>query len=132
MRIAPAVAVLLLVSAASAPTLSAHHSIAEYDNTKPVTLKGAVISVEWRNPHVRIHLDVFGTEANVVHWTLETWGTGQLAVRGLTNGFLKPGDRIAIEVYSAKDHTARAVVRSVMLPDGQILDGPPGEFPSTK
>jgi hypothetical protein len=114
--------------AASSMPLMAHHSMAEYDNTKPLILKGTVTSLEWKNPHVLIHVDVPG-KGRIIHWDLETWGTGQLSVRGLTNGFVKPGDRLSVHVFSAKDGTARAVVRGLTLPDGQVLDGPPGEFP---
>ncbi len=36
-----------------------HHSLnAEYDTTKPVSLTGTLTSVDWRNPHAWIYLDV--------------------------------------------------------------------------
>ena len=39
--------------------LLAHHSFAaEYDSTKPITLKGAVTKMEWQNPHARFYVDV--------------------------------------------------------------------------
>ena len=105
--------------------LLAHHSTANYDVTKVVTFKGTVTSVEWRNPHVRIHLDVNDADGRVVNWDLETWGTGQMSVRGLTNGFLKPGDRVSTDVFVAKDGAARGTVHALTLPDGRTMDGPP-------
>jgi hypothetical protein len=129
MRIALAIAVLGL---GVAVPLLAHHSLAEYDSTRVATIRGAVTSVDWRNPHVRIHVDVKSPDGQVVNWNVETWGTGQLAVRGLTNGFLKPNDRVRIAVFLAKDGTARAVVRTLTLPDGQTVDGPPVDFTSTR
>ena len=107
--------------------LFAHHSTAAYDTTKVVTIKGSVTSLDWRNPHVRIHLDVADADRRIVNWDVETWGTGQLSVRGLTNGFLKPGDRVSIDVFLAKDGTPRAFVRTLTLPDGQTVDGPPAD-----
>src|SRR5437870_2072987 len=89
---APMRAVLAIV------LLFAHHSSAAYDSTKVVTIKGTVTGVDWRNPHVRIHLDVPDADGRIVHWDAETWGTGQLSVRGVTNGFIKPGDRVSIDV----------------------------------
>ena len=105
--------------------LFAHHSSAAYDSAKVITLKGAVTSLDWRNPHVRIHLDVPNADGKVINWDVETWGTGQLSLRGLTNGFLKPGDRVSIDVFVAKDKSSRAFVRVLTLPDGTKVDGPP-------
>src|SRR5262245_221230 len=107
--------------------LSAHHSSAPYDTTRIVTLKGLVTSVAWRNPHVRIYVDVADAGGKVANWDIETWGTGQMSLRGLTNGFLKPGDRVTIDVFVAKDGSARAFVRNLTLPDGDVVDGPPAD-----
>jgi hypothetical protein len=51
-----------------------------------------------------------------------------MSVRGLTNGFLKPGDRISIEVFVAKDGAHTAFVRNLKLPGGGIVDGPPADL----
>ena len=49
---------VLSLCAAVAP-LWAHHSIAaEYDDKKPITLRGTVTRFEWTNPHVYLYLDV--------------------------------------------------------------------------
>jgi hypothetical protein len=128
MKIAAVTIVVGIALMAAASPIVAHHSIAEYDNTKQVVIKGVVTSVDWRNPHVHIYLDVPDSAHRHVHWSLETWSPGQLAVRGLTNTFIKPGDHVSIDVYSAKDGSAKAVVCSFSLPDGEVLDGPPGDF----
>jgi hypothetical protein len=108
--------------------LLAHHSTANYDASRVVKMKGVVTSVDWRNPHVRIHLDVTEAEGRTANWNVETWGTGQLSLRGFTNGFLKPRDKVSAEVYIAKDGTRTAVVHRLTLPDGQTMDGPPVDF----
>ena len=110
----------------------AHHSTALYDTTKAVTIKGVVTSVDWRNPHVRIHLDVIGADHHTFNWDVETWGVGQMSVRGLTNGFLKPGDHVSTDVFVAKDGNLRAVVHTLTLPDGRTMDGPPTDFDNTR
>ena len=114
--------------AASVAPLFAHHSSAAYDSAKVVTMKGAVSSLDWRNPHVRIHLNVPGADGRIVNWDVETWGTGQMSLRGFTNGFLKAGDRVSIDVFLAKDGSPRAFVRVLTLPDGGKVDGPPADF----
>lgn len=120
------IAAVILVS--STLPLFAHHSTAAYDSTKVVTMRGAVTSVDWRNPHVRIHVNVPDANGRLVNWDVETWGTGQMSVRGWTNGFLNPGDHVRIDVFVAKDGTPRAFVRMLTLPDGQVVDGPPADF----
>jgi len=106
-----------------------HHSTANYDTSKTVTLRGIVTSLDWRNPHVHIHLNVPDpTDGKLVNWDAETWGTGQMSVRGLTNGFVKAGDQVSIDVFVAKDGMPRAFVRILTLPDGTKVDGPPTDF----
>ena len=128
MRTALAIALAGLGLASSGMLLLAHHSTANYDVTKAVTLKGIVTSLDWRNPHVRIHVDVTDADGRIVSWDVETWGTGQLSVRGLTNGFLKPHDPIRMGVFVAKDGSQRAVVHTLTLPDGRTVDGPPTDL----
>ena len=105
----------------------AHHSTANYDSTKTVKLVGTVTSVGWRNPHVRIYVDVPAADGKVVHWDVETLSASQMSVRGLTNGFLKPGDHVTIDAFVAKDGEPRAFVRILTLPDGTMVDGPPAD-----
>ena len=39
--------------------LVAHHSFsAEFDNSKPITVRGWVTKIDWTNPHVWIYLNV--------------------------------------------------------------------------
>ena len=131
----PAMTIRILaafVFAISVSPLSAHHSTASYDITKAVTLEGTVTAVSFRNPHVRIYIDVANADHHTVNWDLETWGTGQMSVRGLTNGFLKPGDHVTTEVFIAKDGSGRAIVHTLTLPDGRTMDGPPTDVPYTK
>ena len=39
--------------------VAAHHSIpAKFDTTKPVTLRGSVTSIDWKNPHAHVLMNV--------------------------------------------------------------------------
>ena len=83
--------------------LLAHHSFAaEYDSNKPVSLSGTVTKVEWANPHVRFYIDVTkgGTATN---WEFELGSPNGLMRKGWTRNSLKPGDKITVDGYLAKD-----------------------------
>src|SRR5262245_17636729 len=116
----------LALALSAAMPLKAHHSTAAYDSTKVVTMEGVVTSVAFRNPHVWIYFDVAGSDG-IVHWSAETWGTGQMSLRGLTRDFLKPGDHVTTDVFLMKDGSHHAFVRHLTLPDGQVVDGPPAD-----
>jgi hypothetical protein len=104
----------------------AHHSFAEeFDTSKPVTLEGVVTRIDWENPHVHYHVDVTGPDGTVVNWACETGGPARLARRGWTKDALKPGDKVVVHGYLAKDGSHAADGREVTLPDGRKIGSEP-------
>jgi hypothetical protein len=84
---------LLMVSAVS---LSAHHTVAAmFDMTTHVTLTGTLTEVEWRNPHVFLHLDTRSDDGSIVGWTVETLNERGLSRLGMNRDSLKAGERSA-------------------------------------
>lgn len=115
------------ISCAAAP-LTAHHSFgAEYDAQRPVTLTGVVTKVEWTNPHCHIYMDVADDRGGVVNWKLEGYGITVLARNGWKrNSTIKPGDRVTVTGWGARDGGPWAQSREVTLPNGEkIFFGPP-------
>ena len=105
--------------AVMSPSLSAHHAFsAEFDASKPVTLKGTVTKIEWVNPHSWIHVDVKKPDGAVENWALEAGTPNVLFRRGFTKESLLPGTEIVVDGYQAKDGTKRANGRDLTLPDG--------------
>jgi hypothetical protein len=47
---------------ATTPVFAHHSFAAEFDGTKPVTLKGTVTRVEWISPHGWVYIDVKGPD----------------------------------------------------------------------
>ncbi len=122
------VATIVLVVAAAAGSagrpapLQAHHAFAaEFDAKKEVTLKGAVTTVEWINPHVWIHVDVKKPDGKTEAWAIEAGTPNVLFRRGVTKQSLKAGTEVVIDGYQAKDGSHRANGREVKLADGSKL-----------
>ena len=101
--------------------LLAHHSFAaEYDSTKPITLKGAVTKIEWINPHSWLYLDVNDAKTGQpVHWKIEMGAPNQLIRKGWNKASMPAGTEVIVEGYRAKNGTPSATGRTVKFADGR-------------
>ena len=111
----------LVVLAASAPLVAHHAFAAEFDGSKPVTLKGTVTKMEWINPHAWLHVDVKGPDGKVVSWMVEGGAPNALLRRGWNRNSVVAGTVVVVEGFRAKDGSNRANGREVTLPDGKKL-----------
>lgn len=108
--------VCLLVAA----TAWAHHSFAaEYDQSKPVTLRGTLKLVELTNPHGWIHMDVKGADSKVVAWKIETGPTNTLIRGGLRKSDFRMGEEIVVKGFLAKNGTPTINGREITFADGR-------------
>jgi hypothetical protein len=110
------------VLSAFAAKLSAHHSFAaEFDATKPITLKGSITKVERINPHGWIHMDVKTPDGKVENWAIETGAPTALARAGIRRDSIPIGLEIVVKGYRAKDGSTTANGNIITLPDGRDL-----------
>ena len=100
----------------------AHHAFSsEFDLSKPITLEGVVTRVDWENPHVHFYVDVAAPDGTVVNWSCETGGPTRLVRRGWTRDALKPGDKVIVHGFLAKDASNSVDGRQVTLADGRKI-----------
>ena len=107
---------------------AAHHSFgAEYDGTKPITLKGTVTRVEWTNPHSHFYLDVKDDKGHVVSWKLQGYTVNALYRTGWKkDSTIKAGDVVTVSGWRARDGSNSAHAREVTFSNGKTLFwGPP-------
>jgi len=92
-------AFVFIVAAAllSGGIASAHHSqAAQYDTNKKVTLEGTMVQFQFRNPHSFLQVEAPDETGQVVRWSIEWGGSGQLTGQGVTRTTLKYGDVVSI------------------------------------
>ena len=112
---------LFLTLILSAPLWPHHAFQAEFDETKPVTLKGKVTRMEWINPHSWIHIDVTNADGTVTNWMVECGSPNIMLRRGFTKRSLEAGSELTVKGYMAKSGQNRANGSSVTFADGKRL-----------
>jgi len=113
--------VLAVLVLAAAPAWAHHAFAAEFDQTRPLKLKGTVVKWEVTNPHSWIYMDVKGDDGKAVTWMIEGGSPNNLYRLGFTKDSLPPGAEIMVEGYQAKDRSTRAVGKNVTFSDGRKL-----------
>ena len=116
-----------LLSAACAGILApaaAHHSFpVHFVPDELITVVGVVSQFSFRNPHGRLLFTVENSEGMAEQWKAETNSPNILRRRGWTETSIKPGDRITIEGYPARDGSHFMRVYRITYPDGRELVG---------
>jgi hypothetical protein len=132
-RIAQVVSAFIGVVLMSAP-LAAHHSFAaEFDESKPVTVKGTITRMDWVNPHSWLYIDVKAPDGTVQSWALEFGSPNQLYRRGWKKESLPVGAEVTVTGWLSRTEASKANAKDVILQDGKKLfagsagTGAPGE-----
>lgn len=106
--------------------LSAHHSFqAEYDDAKPITLKGAVQKVSPDNPHGWIYMDVPNDKGRVISWAVELPPPNVLYRNGFDTSVYKAmeemHEQITVQAFLAKDGSKHAWAAGLTRGDGKTV-----------
>jgi hypothetical protein len=114
--------ILAGVLAAAFPVLAHHSFSAEFDASKPVTLEGTVVKMDWVNPHSWLYLDVKGPDGQIQHWSVEGGSPSVLLRNGWNRSSLPEGTKIIVHGHMSKDGAYRANSSDIQFPDGRKLD----------
>jgi uncharacterized protein DUF6152 len=117
----------VLVLALASHPLMAHHGIGgAYEVCKTVTLDGVLTGLEWRSPHVILHMNVKEQDGKVLAWSVETPAPNVLNRQGLNDFFVRTGDHIIAHVFVARDGSRDAATQDLILPGGRTVSATMG------
>src|SRR5215469_1813133 len=101
---------------------SAHHGAAAYDMSKPLVMKGAVVTrYIWANPHTLIFFDAKDDKGATTHWSVELGSPSAIALIGWNRSSLKPGDVVTVYMFAAKNGNPVGRINKIVLADGTLL-----------
>ena len=100
-----AAAISVIVAFVSTESVRAHHSLANYDTTQAVRVKGRIVEVHLINPHSIIFLEQTNTDGPTRRWAVEGPSNIQLTRKGFPKDGLKPGDVVEVCGYVPKETT---------------------------
>jgi hypothetical protein len=127
MKYTLAAAFLTLAILVAALPIFAHHAFsAEFDNTKPLNMKGKFVSIDWVNPHSWTHFEVTLPNGQKQVWHAETPPPNQLVRQGWAKTTLQIGDEIQVNGFAAKDGSTKmwASNVSIIAREGKALEQP--------
>src|SRR5579872_5382975 len=110
-----------LAALVGAPLWAHHSAAAEFDAARLLVLTGTITKVEWTNPHVHCHLAVKDAGGAAVDWYFEMASPNGMRRQGWQPNTMKPGDRVTIEAFAAKDYPTAAKAHRVKVADGRWL-----------
>lgn len=118
---------MLLASCAlalSSASSLAHHSFAQFDTERCLSIEGTVRNIEMSYPHVWLWLDVPNARGVAEAWGFEGASPVVLQRAGWPRPApLKAGDKVTVRYSPLRDGRHGGAFVSVKIPDGRELAG---------
>ena len=113
------VAVLLMTGVVT--PIHAHHSYAEFDMTKTLTLQCTVKEFQWVNPHTQLTVTAPNEAGVSQEYRFEGVPPAVLLRGGWTEDTLLVGDHISLDYHPRKDSAPGGTYVAITLPNGKRL-----------
>ena len=113
--------VLMMLVVGVAANMFAHHSQAQFDVTKTITLEGTLTAVSWSNPHSFFFLSgkpADDKDAVIQRWAIEGPSPISMERYGWTKETAKPGTKIIMAGNPRRDGKPDLLLLSITL-DGK-------------
>ena len=101
---------------------AAHHGSVAFDPTVVTTLNATITDFQWTNPHSRIRFTAPNAKGASATWLALVDSPRLLTLKGWTPQTLKPGDRVVVIGYRAKDGTNYIHIKKLVLADSTQLN----------
>jgi hypothetical protein len=104
----------------------AHHSFqAEYDDARPITLKGTVTKVSPDNPHGWLYMEVKNDKGRIISWAVELPPPNVLYRNGFDTSIYKAmedaHEEVTVAAFLAKDGSKHAWAAGLTRGDGKTV-----------
>ena len=122
-RLARTLAAIALGCLLAVGSVRAHHSFAAFDMDKRTKLTGTLTTIDWRNPHIEISIEVKDDQGKMQVWRLEGGPPPRFRDRGITQDvFLKAvGQSVTVEAGLAKNGDRHGHMQTITWADGTTI-----------
>jgi len=123
-RTLPVVVFIILVFAAVAVPLFAHHGFqAEYEGKKLIYVAGTLTKLEWENPHIYLYVDAKDADGKVTSWQFEGDSPNVVKRAGTQRQDILAsiGKTVTVRASPAKDGGPRGAAETVKLSDSREM-----------
>ncbi len=103
-------------------TVSAHHGIFAFDHDSEMEISGVITELQFVNPHTWLHLDVEGSDGNVVGWRCEMRSATVLRRSGWSKEMFVEGQMVTITGSPGKLTPTDCYLGTITFADGSSLD----------
>lgn len=117
---------LLIALLCAANPAQAHHSFVAEFTEETETINGVIKEVIFRNPHVRIYIDVEKKGA-VVTWEVQSQSTLTLDRYGISAEVFAPGTKVKVLGFKGRNDARKLFLRELTLPSGEVLRPNPSQ-----